>query len=93
MVDPPSSLDLFPDKKVLNVDLTTPEAIVVARGYNVADSGLADVFISQLAVEGSTVFSTYHMGRAFTIMRHPVILATSLFYYRRIATWEPTYRK
>jgi len=92
MVDPPSSLDLFPEKKVLNVDLTTPESIVVAKGYNVADSGMADVFISQLAVEGSTVFTTYHMGRAFTIMRHPVILATSLFYYRRIATWEPTYR-
>ena len=92
MVDPPSSLDLFPEKKVLNIDLTTPDAIVVAKGYNVADSGMADVFISQLAVEGSTVFTTYHMGRAFTIMRHPVILAASLFYYRRIATWEPTYR-
>jgi hypothetical protein len=25
-------------------------------------------------------------------LRHPVKLAASLFYYRRIATWEPTYR-
>src|SRR5210317_81029 len=92
MVQPPSSLDLFKEKKVLTLDLTTPEAILVAKGYMVADAGLADVFISQLAIEGSTVFTSYHMGRAFTIMRHPVILAASLFYYRRIATWEPTYR-
>lgn len=70
---------------MLNVDLTTPEAIVGAKGYNVAHSGLVDVFISQPAVEGSTVFSISY-GRAFTIMRHPIILATSLFYYRRVAT-------
>lgn len=93
MIQPPSSLDVFHDKHVLNLDLSTPESIALAIKQKVADRGLADVFISQLSLEGSTVFSkSYHMGRAFTILRHPVKLAASLFYYRRIATWEPTYR-
>ena len=92
MIRPPSSLQVFPNKHILNVDLSTPDAVAMARNNKVADRGLADVFVSQLSLEGSTVFTPYHMGRAFTIMRHPVKLAASLFYYRRIATWEPTYR-
>lgn len=93
MIQSPSSLDVFHDKHILNLDLSTPESIAVAKRLKVADRGLADVFISQLSLEGSTVFSkSYHTGRAFTILRHPVKLAASLFYYRRIATWEPTYR-
>ncbi|KAL7531613.1 hypothetical protein ACHAXR_004134, partial [Thalassiosira sp. AJA248-18] len=92
MIKPPASLEVFPNKHVLNIDLSTPNAIAVAKKMGVSDRELADVFVSQLSLEGSTVFSTYHMGRAFTIMRHPVKLAASLFYYRRIATWEPTYR-
>lgn len=92
MIKPPSSLELFDDKKVLNLDLSTPGACRAARDMNAADQGVADVFISQLGRQGAAVFSEYHMGRAFTVMRHPVKLAASLFYYRRIATWEPTYR-
>jgi len=92
MIRPPSSLEVIEETRVMNVDLSTPHAVVVAKMMKVADRGIADVFVSQLALEGSTVFTAQHMGRAFTIMRHPVKLAASLFYYRRIATWEPTYR-
>ena len=92
MIKPPSSLEVIRSKNVLNIDLTTPDSVLAARKMKVADQGLADVFVSQLGLESSFVFSEYHMGRAFTIMRHPVKLAASLFYYRRIATWEPTYR-
>ena len=92
MIRPPSSLEIIPDTKVLNVDLSTPEAIASARRENMVDRGLANVIVSQLGLEGSTLFTTLHQGRAFTILRHPVKLAVSLFYYRRIATWEPTYR-
>lgn len=92
MIRPPSSLEVIEEKHVLNIDLSTPDAVAVAIQNKVANRGLADVFVSQLSVEGSSVFTTDHLGRAFTIMRHPVKLAASLFYYRRIATWEPTYR-
>jgi len=92
MIKPPSDLRLNKKRHILNIDLSTPTAVAAAKELQVADRGLADVFVSQLSLEGSTVFTTYHMGRAFTIMRHPVKLAASLFYYRRIATWEPTYR-
>mmetsp|Transcript_29555 Transcript_29555/g.59384 ORF Transcript_29555/g.59384 Transcript_29555/m.59384 type:complete len:447 (+) Transcript_29555:3-1343(+) len=91
MVKPPQSLDVY-SKYILNVDLTTKESIEAAKNLGFIENGLADVVISQLSLEGATVFSSYHMGRAFTIMRHPVKLAISLFYYRQIATWEPTYR-
>lgn len=92
MVKPPSDLSVNKKRNILNIDLSTPENVEAAKALNVADVGIADVFVSQLALEGSTVFTNQHKGRAFTIMRHPVKLAASLFYYRRIATWEPTYR-
>mmetsp|Transcript_26538 Transcript_26538/g.48099 ORF Transcript_26538/g.48099 Transcript_26538/m.48099 type:complete len:427 (+) Transcript_26538:3-1283(+) len=92
MIKPPSSLEIIQKSLVLNVDLSTPTSIFEAKRMQLANRGLADVFVSQLSLEGSTVFTNKHMGRAFTIMRHPVRLAASLFYYRRIATWEPTYR-
>jgi len=92
MIKPPSSLEIIHKSLVLNVDLSTPTSVIEAKRMQLANRGLADVFVSQLSLEGSTVFTNKHMGRAFTIMRHPARLAASLFYYRRIATWEPTYR-
>ncbi len=91
MIRPPSSFDVVRNRKVLNVDLSTPDAVANARRDGLVDRELADVVVSQLGLEGSALFTTRHMGRAFTILRHPVRLAVSLFYYRRIATWEPTY--
>ncbi|KAL3823498.1 hypothetical protein ACHAXA_010820 [Cyclostephanos tholiformis] len=91
MIRPPSSFDVIHNRKVLNVDLSTPDAVANARRNGLVDRELADVIVSQLGLEGSTIFTNRHMGRAFTILRHPVRLAVSLFYYRRIATWEPTY--
>ncbi len=80
MVKPPQSLDVY-SKYILNVDLTSKESIAEAKQMGFIENGLADVVISQLSLEGATVFSSYNMGRAFTIMRHPVKLAISLFYY------------
>ena len=68
MIKPPSSLELFDDKKVLNLDLSTPGACRAARDMGAADRGVADVFISQLGRQGAGVFSEYHMGRAFTVV-------------------------
>lgn len=67
MIRPPLSLEIIPDTKVLNVDLSTPEAVTSARRENMADRGLANVIVSQLGLEGSTLFTTSHQGRAFTI--------------------------
>lgn len=92
MISPPSDFRLNKKQHVLNTDLSTSRAVAVARKEGLVDRGLADVVVSQLALDGSTVFTPYHLGRAFTILRHPVKLATSLFYYRRVATWEPSYR-
>jgi hypothetical protein len=70
MIMPPSSLDVISKNNVLNVDLSTPDAVAAARDMGLANLGLADVFISQL-VESGTVFTSEHKGRAFTILRHP----------------------
>lgn len=70
MIRPPSSLDVIKRSNVLNIDLSTPDAVVAARQMSLVGKGLADVFISQL-VEAGTIFNPQHNGRAFTILRHP----------------------
>ena len=70
MIRPPSSLDIITKSNVLNVDLSTADAVAAAKEMGLVEKGLADVFISQL-VEAGTVFTPQHRGRAFTILRHP----------------------
>ena len=57
------------------------------------DSGMVDVIISNYFLGGSALFNERHYGRVFTIMRHPIELAVSLFHYRKIASWERSFRE
>ncbi len=91
MTWPPSSLNVIRNRGVLNVNLSTSKAVKSAREIGLVKRGLANKYVLQLGLEGSTIFPPGRAGRAFTILRHPVKLATSLFYNRRIATWEPIY--
>lgn len=57
----------------------------------------ADVLVGNNALVDATRTGIYtsepnHRGRAFTMLRHPVEVATSLYYYLQDATWEPGYR-
>jgi len=83
----------FPVKNVLNMDTHTPKGLQQSLEINLVNSGQIDVLVSNYFLAGSALFTPEHQGRAFTIMRHPIELAESLFHYRKSASWEISYRK
>ncbi|KAL9187842.1 hypothetical protein ACHAXT_006220 [Thalassiosira profunda] len=75
-----------------NVDMTTPEGIAHAKEMGFGQSGLADVVMTPYFDEAASVFDNDHnKGRCFTMLRHPIRRAISLFWYLKDATWEHTY--
>lgn len=56
-----------------------------------ADSGLADVVVTPFIYEANELFTPSAKGRLFTVFRHPIDRAISLFYYLQVADWEPTF--
>lgn len=75
----------------VNVDTSTPHGISRAKSLNLARSGLADVIITPLVYEMADIFDGQFQGRLFTMIRHPIDRAVSMFYYLQHATWESTY--
>lgn len=52
---------------------------------------MADVIITPHLYEIANIFDSRHSGRMFTMIRHPIERAVSMFYYLQNADWEPTY--
>ncbi|KAL7537377.1 hypothetical protein ACHAWF_005743 [Thalassiosira exigua] len=73
----PESLTFI--KGVLNIDTQTRQGLARARSNNIIDSGLVDVFATSYFYEGMLLFKPQYRGRAFTILRHPVYRAESLY--------------
>ncbi len=72
----------------VNVDTSTRQGIARAKRLNLISSGLADVVISPLLHEALSLFPPTHRGRMFTIFRHPVERAASLFYFLQDTQWK-----
>lgn len=72
----------------MNVDTSTHQGIARAKNLNLVSSGLADVVISPLLHEASTLFTPTRRGRMFTVVRHPVERAASLFYFIQETQWR-----
>jgi len=84
---------IIDERKYINVDTTTPEGIERAAhlGFLSIHENI-DVIISPLILPAATnLFSTSKKGMMFALLRHPVERVISLFYYLKLATWEPTY--
>ncbi|KAL7517567.1 hypothetical protein ACHAWX_002486 [Stephanocyclus meneghinianus] len=77
---------------IINMDVSSPEGLKHAYDSNLLSSNIIDVLVSNYFTSGSALFTPEHQGRAFTIMRHPIDLAESLFHYRKKASWETSYR-
>mmetsp|Transcript_24253 Transcript_24253/g.36651 ORF Transcript_24253/g.36651 Transcript_24253/m.36651 type:complete len:858 (+) Transcript_24253:194-2767(+) len=77
----------------LNVDMSNKEGIERAKKLELANSGLADMAISTLLFEASSMFTSEHKGRMFTVMRHPVERAASLFHYVQDTQWRRSNKK
>jgi len=78
---------------VLNMDTSSPEGLSFSFANQIVNSGKVDVIVSNYFLSGAALFTDIHNGKTFTILRHPIELALSLFHYRRKATWERSYRK
>lgn len=72
----------------LNVDTSTVKGIQRAQDLNLVPSGLADVVISPLIHDATTLFTPTRKGRLFTMFRNPIERAASLFYFIQDKQWK-----
>lgn len=75
----------------LNVDTTTQAGLIHAKKMGLVPSKMADVIFTPYVQETHVLFDLDHRGRFFTMLRDPVERLTSLYYYKRLATWEQNY--
>jgi hypothetical protein len=75
----------------VNVDTTTRGGLKHAKDLGLAQSRLADTIVTGFIFDANELFDDTYKGRLFTVFRHPVDRAISLFNYLQIADWEPTY--
>jgi hypothetical protein len=75
----------------VNVVTTNPAGIGRAKKLNLVPSGLSDVIVTSYAYEITTLFDSSHKGHFFTVLRHPIDRAVSMFNYLAYAEWEPHY--
>lgn len=75
----------------VNIDATTVAGIDRAKQMGFADSGLGDAVVTPFMYEANELFTPSAKGRLFTVFRHPIDRAISMFYYLQVADWEPTY--
>jgi len=67
------------------------ESIECAQELGFADFGLADAVVTRFLYEVNQLFTTTEKRRVFTIFRHPIDRAISVFNYIQVADREPTY--
>lgn len=80
-------------ENILNMDTSSPDGLQFSFANQIVNSDKVDVIVSNYFLSGAALFTDVHYGKTFTILRHPIDLALSLFHYRRKATWERSYRK
>eukprot|EP00970_Alexandrium_tamarense_P013760 scaffold3665_cov214-Alexandrium_tamarense.AAC.2 len=73
-------MELFDKGTLLNVDTSTPEGIQEAKELDVLNSGKIDFIASSYVLSAASLFTADHRGRSFTVLRHPVDTAASLFW-------------
>jgi len=84
----------FPGERFVNVELRSPKGIQRAIELDIIGSGLVDaVFASRLYQVKDVFHPPKNQGRCFTLFRHPVERAVSLFYYLQDASHENSYNQ
>ncbi len=91
--------------RVVNVDMSNPAGIDHAMELRFGQSDLPNVVLTSWFYKTAEVFkydggteseedgndATFRRGRCFTMLRHPIHRAISMFYYLKDATWEHTF--
>jgi len=76
----------------VNIDSTTVAGIARAKQMGFADANLAQLVVSPFVFETNDLFTPTAHGRLFSVFRHPIERAVSMFYYIQVADWEPSYK-
>jgi len=82
----------FKRNNILNMDTTSPDGLDKSFEQREEIFKEVDLIVSNYFLAGAALFNEKHHGRTFTVLRHPIEIAQSLFHYRRKANWERTYR-
>jgi len=88
---PMKVVNLENGNRYVNVDMSNAGGIAHAKDFGFGQSGLANVVMTPRFDDVASIFDDEHKGRCFTLLRHPIKRAISLFYYLKDATWEHTY--
>lgn len=80
--DPKLAVLEVQESRYVNVDTTTVPGIQRAVDLGLSESGLADVVVSSYLHESAALFDLKHQGRAFIILRDPIVRATSMYWHR-----------
>lgn len=67
--------------RYVNVDTTWPGGLERAKNLNLASSGLVDIIVTPYFFQAGTLMDANHRGRLFTMLRHPIDRAVSLYHY------------
>ena len=76
----------------VNIDSTTVAGIQRAKELGFADAQLAQVVVSPFVFETNDLFTQTAKGRLFSVFRHPIDRAISMFYYSELTifrVWFP----
>ena len=80
--DPTLAVVEIEGNRYVNVDTTSTSGLDRAVELGMASSGMAEMVASSYMKEAGVLFDLQHQGRAFTVIRHPVERAVSMYYYR-----------
>lgn len=72
--------DVFSGASFINVDTTWDKGIKRAKELGLGKSNLVDLIVVSNIYEAGKLFDPLHKGRLFTIMRHPIERAVSVYY-------------
>ena len=81
-------IDVGAGHKYVNVDVSNSQGIQRAVSMGLTSSKLVDIVVSPLINESGQLFDELNQGRIFTMLRHPVERAVSLFYFFQDVVWK-----
>ena len=72
----------FNGANYVNVDTTSIDGLHRSAAMGLAASGLSDLIASSYFGEVGMLFDLHHKGRAFILLRDPMVRAVSMYYYK-----------
>merc|ERR1719410_126543 len=69
--------------KYVNINTENEQDIERARNFDLVNQNLVDVILSPQLILSSSIFTSKHQGRMFTLLRHPIERAAHMYHVKR----------